>query len=129
MARFGDRMDAYLDALYKELAFVAEHHRDKKLTTIYIGGGTPTALNEKALSRLMYMIHELFPVEETEEFTVESGRPDSITREKFCILKEAGVTRISINPQTMHQETLDLIGRAHTVVQTKEAFLLAREWI
>ena len=127
VARFGDRMDAYLDALYKELAFVAEHHRDKKLTTIYIGGGTPTALNEKALSRLMYMIHELFPVEETEEFTVESGRPDSITREKFCILKEAGVTRISINPQTMHQETLDLIGRAHTVVQTKEAFLLARE--
>ena len=92
VARFGDRMDAYLDALYKELAFVAEHHRDKKLTTIYIGGGTPTALNEKALSRLMYMIHELFPVEETEEFTVESGRPDSITREKFCILKEAGVT-------------------------------------
>ena len=127
VARFGDRMDAYLDALYKELAFVAEHHRDKKLTTIYIGGGTPTALNEKALSRLMYMIHELFPVEETEEFTVESGRPDSITREKFCILKEAGVTRISINPQTMHQKTLDLIGRAHTVVQTKEAFLLARE--
>ena len=116
-----------LDALYKELAFVAEHHRDKKLTTIYIGGGTPTALNEKALLRLMHMIHELFPVEETEEFTVESGRPDSITREKFCILKEAGVTRISINPQTMHQETLDLIGRAHTVVQTKEAFLLARE--
>ena len=127
VARFGDRMDAYLDALYKELAFVAEHHRDKKITTIYIGGGTPTALNEKALLRLMHMIHELFPVEETEEFTVESGRPDSITREKFCILNEAGVTRISINPQTMHQETLDLIGRAHTVVQTKEAFLLARE--
>ena len=75
----------------------------------------------------MNMIHELFPVEESEEFTVESGRPDSITKEKFRILKEAGVTRISINPQTMHQETLDLIGRAHTVEQTKEAFLLARE--
>ena len=73
------------------------------------------------------MIHELFPVEESEEFTVESGRPDSITKEKFRILKEAGVTRISINPQTMHQETLDLIGRAHTVEQTKEAFLLARK--
>ena len=75
----------------------------------------------------MNMIHELFPVEESEEFTVESGRPDSITKEKFRILKEAGVTRISINPQTMHQETLDLIGRAHTVEQTKETFLLARE--
>lgn len=119
-------MRAYLDALYKELAFVAKHHRDKKLTTIYIGGGTPTALDEECLSKLMNMIHELFPVEESEEFTVESGRPDSITKEKFRILKEAGVTRISINPQTMHQETLDLIGRAHTVEQTKEAFLLAR---
>lgn len=65
VARFGDRMDAYLDALNKELAFVAEHHRDKKLTTIYIGlEEHMTALNEKALSRLMYMIHELFPVEE-----------------------------------------------------------------
>ena len=120
-------MRAYLDALYKELAFVAKHHRDKKLTTIYIGGGTPTALDEECLLKLMNMIHELFPVEESEEFTVESGRPDSITKEKFRILKEAGVTRISINPQTMHQETLDLIGRAHTVEQTKEAFLLARK--
>lgn len=127
VSRFGDRMAAYLDALYKELAFVSKHHRDKKLTTIYIGGGTPTALDEVSLQKLMNMIHELFPVDETEEFTVESGRPDSITKEKFRILKEAGVTRISINPQTMHQQTLDLIGRAHTVEQTKEAFLLARE--
>lgn len=127
VSRFGDRMSAYLDALYKELAFVAKHHREKKLTTIYIGGGTPTALDEASLLRLMHMVHELFPVEDLEEFTVESGRPDSITKEKFLILKEAGVTRISINPQTMHQETLDLIGRAHTVEQTKEAFLLARE--
>lgn len=127
VSRFGDRMAAYLDALYKELAFVSKHHRDKKLTTIYIGGGTPTALDEVSLQKLMNMIHELFPVDETEEFTVESGRPDSITKEKFRILKEAGVTRISINPQTMHQQTLDLIGRAHTVEQTKEAFLMARE--
>ena len=72
------------------------------------------SMDEECLSKLMNMIHELFPVEESEEFTVESGRPDSITKEKFRILKEAGVTRISINPQTMHQETLDLIGRAHT---------------
>ncbi len=127
VSRFGDRMAAYLDALYKELAFVAKNHRGKRLTTIYIGGGTPTALDEASLLKLMHMVHELFPVEKLEEFTVESGRPDSITREKFRILKEAGVTRISINPQTMHQETLNLIGRAHTVEQTKEAFLLARE--
>lgn len=126
VSRFGDRMEAYLDALYQELVYVSSHMK-KKLTTIYIGGGTPTALNEAALKRLMEMIHQLFPVENTREFTVEAGRPDSVTEEKFRILKEAGVTRISINPQTMHQKTLDLIGRAHTVEQTKDAFALARK--
>ena len=62
-----------------------------------------------------------------QEFTVEAGRPDSITREKLEVLRRHPVTRISINPQTMNQETLEIIGRRHTVEQTKEAFLLARE--
>lgn len=124
-SRFGDRMDAYLEALRQELAFVASHMK-KKLTTIYIGGGTPTALDETSLKKLMEMLHQLFPVKDALEFTVEAGRPDSVTKEKFAILKDAGVSRISINPQTMHQATLDLIGRAHTVEQTKEAFYLAR---
>lgn len=127
VSRFRDRMEPYLEALFQELQFVSSHYRNKRLTSIYIGGGTPTALDESSLLKLMEMIHQLFPVGQTEEFTVEAGRPDSITREKFTVLKEAGVTRISINPQTMHQETLDLIGRAHTVQQTKEAFWLARE--
>ena len=61
------------------------------------------------------------------EFTVEAGRPDSITREKLMAIREYPVTRISVNPQTMNQETLDIIGRRHTVEQTKEAFHLARE--
>ncbi len=124
---FGDRMDAYLDALFKELRYVAEHCGNKALTGVYVGGGTPTALTEDALVRLMEEIHRLFPMDEAKEFTVEAGRPDSITREKLRILKRAGVGRISINPQTMHQETLDLIGRNHTVEQTMNAFFLARE--
>ncbi len=124
---FGDRMDAYLDALFKELSYVAGHCGQKTLTAVYVGGGTPTALTDVALARLMEEIHRLFPMEKAKEFTVEAGRPDSITREKLRILKEAGVGRISINPQTMHQETLDLIGRNHTVKQMTDAFFLARE--
>ncbi len=127
VSRFRDRMDAYLEALYKEMAYVAEAYREKKLTSIYVGGGTPTALDERSLQSLMDKIHQLFPVESVREFTVEAGRPDSITEEKFRILRQAGVGRVSINPQTMHQETLDLIGRNHTVDQTREAFALARK--
>lgn len=108
------------------MAYVADAYREKPLTSIYVGGGTPTALDERSLHSLMDKIHQLFPVESVREFTVEAGRPDSITEEKFRILREAGVGRVSINPQTMHQETLDLIGRNHTVEQTREAFALAR---
>ncbi|MBQ9155723.1 MAG: coproporphyrinogen dehydrogenase HemZ [Eubacterium sp.] len=127
VSRFGDRMDAYLDALKKEMSFVAEAFGSKPLTTIYVGGGTPTALDEPRLARLMDMIHQYFPVPSIREFTVEAGRPDSVSREKLQILLDAGVGRISINPQTMHQETLDLIGRNHTVDQVEDAYHMARE--
>ena len=120
-------METYLEALFKEMQFVAEACRKKKLSTIYVGGGTPTALDERSLARLIEEIHRLFPVSGTKEFTVEAGRPDSITREKLRILQEGSVKRISINPQTMHQETLKLIGRNHTVEQLKESFAMARE--
>ncbi|MCD8019678.1 MAG: coproporphyrinogen dehydrogenase HemZ [Clostridiales bacterium] len=127
LSKYGDRMEAYMNSLFREMAFVAESYGHKKLTSVYVGGGTPTALDEHFLGLLMEEIHKRFPVGETREFTVEAGRPDSVTRQKLHILRDAGVSRISINPQTMHQETLDLIGRAHTVGQTKDAFFLARE--
>ena len=126
-SRFGDRMAPYLDALFQEMEYVARACKDKALTSIYVGGGTPTALDADSLRRLMDKIHELYPVNQIREFTVEAGRPDSISREKLEILRDAGVRRVSINPQTMHQETLNLIGRAHTVEQTRQAFALARE--
>lgn len=125
--RFGDRIAAYMQALTKEMEFVAQACAQKGLTSIYVGGGTPTALNEDSLQYLMEQIHRLFPVEKTREFTVEAGRPDSVTRKKLQILYDAGVGRISINPQTMHDETLRLIGRNHTVQQVRDAFSLARE--
>ena len=125
--RFGDRITAYMQALTKEMEFVAQACAQKRLTSIYVGGGTPTALDEDSLQYLMEQIHRLFPVEKTREFTVEAGRPDSVTRKKLQILYDAGVGRISINPQTMHDETLRLIGRNHTVQQVRDAFSLARE--
>lgn len=127
VSRFGDRMEGYLKALTKELTFVSEACAHKRLTSVYVGGGTPTALDASSLAYLMEQIHRLFPVERAREFTVEAGRPDSVTAEKLHILYDAGVGRISINPQTMHDETLRLIGRNHTVKQVKEAFSLARE--
>lgn len=121
------RMGEYLDALEKEIDFVAERYRDRVLDTIYIGGGTPTTLEAEELTRILNKLRKSFDLSHLKELTVESGRADSITYEKLLAMKEGGVTRISVNPQTMKQETLDLIGRKHTVEQIKEAFALARE--
>ncbi|MDO5423550.1 MAG: coproporphyrinogen dehydrogenase HemZ [Eubacteriales bacterium] len=122
-----DKVDLYLDALCKEIAYGAEEYRGRTLTTVYIGGGTPTTLNPAQMERLLTEVETHFDLSNVQEFTVEAGRPDSITREKLEVLKRHPVTRISINPQTMNQKTLEIIGRRHTVEQTKEAFLLARE--
>ena len=127
LERWRDQVAAYLDALLKELDFIAEAMKDKVLDTIYIGGGTPTTLEPYQIRRLLSHISEKFPVEQVKEYTVEAGRPDSITREKLQALREFPVTRISVNPQTMNQATLDLIGRKHTVEDTRHAFALARE--
>lgn len=121
------RVDEYLDALVLEIKETARLMKGRKLDTIYIGGGTPTTLEPYQLLRLLDALGEAFTFDGLCEFTIEAGRPDSITREKLQAIKEYPVTRISVNPQTMNQETLDIIGRRHTVQQTKEAFALARE--
>ncbi len=122
-----EQTDVYLDALEKEIDFTASVCSGKKLNTVYIGGGTPTTLSSLQLDRLLTKIESAFDFSDLLEYTVEAGRPDSITREKLKALREHGISRISINPQTMKQETLDLIGRRHTAEQTVESFLLARE--
>ena len=122
-----DRINDYLDALEKEIEFTADIYRDKILDTVYIGGGTPTTLPAQGLERLLSRLKSSFDFSHVKELTVEAGRADSITREKLAVLKKWGVTRISVNPQTMKQETLKLIGRKHTVEQVREAFFMARE--
>lgn len=121
------RMDEYLDCLMKEIDYVAEEFAGKTLDTVYIGGGTPTSLSAERLERLLSKLESTFPLQTLPEFTVEAGRADSITREKLKVLKRHHVTRISVNPQTMKEETLRLIGRQHTTAQVREAFAMARE--
>ncbi len=117
----------YLEALFRELDYVAEAKKGCTLDTVYIGGGTPTSLSAEDLECLLRKLKDTFDFSMVREFTVEAGRPDSITREKLRVLKKYGVSRISINPQTMQQKTLDLIGRRHTVEEVKEKFIMARE--
>ena len=127
-----ERPDRYVDCVCRELDALCEGRKDRdgvrfekdKLKTLYIGGGTPTALNERQLEKLLDKVEDLFGV--PYEYTVEAGRPDSITKEKLELLKAHGVGRISINPQTFNQHTLDIIGRRHTVEQTVWAYELAR---
>ncbi len=127
LSRWEARVDEYLDSLFREIDYTAEAFRDKKLNAIYIGGGTPTTLTPSQLERLLGKLRDSFSLEDLKEWTVEAGRPDSITEEKLDAIRRFPADRISINPQTMKQETLDLIGRRHTVEQTVEAFRLARK--
>ena len=121
------RVEEYLQAMEKEIDYVSEAFQNKILDTVYIGGGTPTTLEPMELRRLLSYLKSKFDFSTVQEFTVEAGRADSITKEKLEVLKEFGVTRISVNPQTMKEETLKIIGRRHTVEQVKEAFKLAKE--
>ena len=121
------RVDEYLDAVCKELTFIASVSKDKKLNTVYIGGGTPTTLEPEQLDRLLTHLETHFSYADLKEITVEAGRPDSITREKLEVLKEHKIGRISINPQTMQQKTLDAIGRKHSVEDIYHVYKVARE--
>lgn len=127
LAAYEKKVDEYITALIKEMEFVADYFKDKRLDTVYFGGGTPTTLNPEQLDRLLGCLFDKFDMSGVAELTVEAGRPDSVTRQKLEVLKKYGVSRISINPQTMNDKTLELIGRRHSSEQVKEAFRLARE--
>ena len=125
--KWKDQTDAYTDALIKEIRAASAMLAGKKPVTFYMGGGTPTSLSAYQLDRILSSIRGSFDLEGVREMTVEAGRPDSIDRDKLKVLKTHGVDRISINPQTMNQQTLDIIGRRHTVEDVKNAFKMARE--
>ena len=133
IAPFSNCIPEYLEKISEELDFALYEmgeRRGKILQSIYIGGGTPTALPEKALEDLLVLVEQKLlssPYAKVLEYTVEAGRPDSLEGNKLALLKAHSVGRISINPQTFRQETLDLIGRKHSIESVMERFYEARE--
>ncbi len=123
----GSLVGPYMDALVKEMHACSDILKasGRKLRALYVGGGTPTALPQDAFERLLAETVACFPG--AMEYTVEAGRPDTLTRAKLRAIREAGISRISINPQTMNDRTLEIIGRAHTAQQVRDAYALARE--
>ena len=114
----------YLEALKTEIAYVGRRMKETGLwaESIYIGGGTPTTLTAEQLDELLAAAEENIDTGRAVEFTIEAGRPDTITEEKLEVIKRHGVQRISINPQSMEKRTLELIGRSHTPEDIINAF-------
>lgn len=119
----------YFEKLIEEINVTGNIARNLglKLETVYVGGGTPTTLSAEQLSTLTDTLHSSFDMDNIREFTVEAGRPDTVTREKLVAISRGGATRISINPQTFNDRVLEIIGRKHTAADTVNAFNLARD--
>lgn len=120
-------IERYLEALIEEIEYTGKRCIESGLgiETIYIGGGTPTTLDSGQLNRLLDSILHNFDLCKLREFTLEAGRPDTITAEKLSIAKDHGVDRISINPQSMKERTMELIGRSHSPSDILRAFEIA----
>lgn len=123
--KFKNKTDDYVKAVISEISETAKIMQDKVLNTVYIGGGTPTSLSPKQLEEIIQAVRKYFPYE-IEEFTVEAGRPDTITLEMLKMLKINNIDRISINPQTMNDKTLQVIGRKHTSQDIVTAYNMAK---
>lgn len=121
-----NRADEYIDAVRRELMFIAKN-TDRRIDTIYIGGGTPSVLSAETIDGLIGSVEEILDLGQLREFTFEAGRPDTISIDKLKVLKKHGVDRISINPQTMNEATLRAIGRRHGADDIVRAFGEARE--
>jgi oxygen-independent coproporphyrinogen-3 oxidase len=126
--RAGKLTEPFCAALAQEMRAAGEVVRrsGKRVVSVYWGGGTPTALSAEQLDRLLGTLAERFDLRDVREHTVEAGRPDTITAEKLGVLRAHGVTRVSVNPQTMDDGILEGIGRRHTAAQTLEAVELVR---
>lgn len=122
-------MPEYISALCRELEIIGRIVRetDTKIDTIYFGGGTPTSVSAQELRTIMEAVEKNFDLDKVREYSVEAGRPDTITEEKLRVIKELGAERISVNPQTLNDDVLKVIGRKHTGADAVKAFELARK--
>lgn len=121
-------VDDYIAALLADIdnTLMTINRLGLRVTTVYIGGGTPTILTHSQLESLLSYISDRINVPALDEFTLEAGRPDTITAEKLSVAAKYGVTRISVNPQTLNDEILKEIGRKHTVDDFYRAYEIAR---
>ncbi|MDO5716586.1 MAG: coproporphyrinogen dehydrogenase HemZ [Tissierellia bacterium] len=126
MDRKGHLMGAYVDTLKREIIEGSHLISNTKPVSIYIGGGTPSTLSPQQVQELIPLLIKAFG--HTKEITFEAGRPDTITKELLESLSFCGVDRISVNPQTLKEETLRKIGRGHGVKEVYDAFHLARQY-
>ena len=122
-------VEPYVEGLLREVAETGRVLREAGLTirSFYMGGGTPTTLSAGQMDRLLTQCEECLPLEGCTEYTVEAGRPDTITREKLAVLKAHRIGRISVNPQTLEDHVLEAIGRKHSAGDIREACGLARD--
>ncbi len=124
VAKSGHLMAPYMAQLHVEMTKTAATIQQLGLTitSVYIGGGTPTSLPIDLFTQLLTSLQATFSLQDLQEYTVEAGRPDTITPEKLAVMRSVGVNRVSINPQTMFEPTLARIGRAHSIAQTLQAY-------
>ncbi len=122
-------VEPYVQALCREIEEAGRVLKERGLSvaTAYMGGGTPTTLSAEQMDRVLTAAETHLPMAGCREFTVEAGRPDTITAEKLAVLRRHGIQRISINPQTMENSVLECMGRAHTAEEIEEAMALAKE--
>ena len=122
-------VEPYLAALDQEIDAAAGYLREAgaKVRTIYIGGGTPTTLSAPQLEHLIAHLRQVLELDRLAEFTVEAGRPDTITADKMAVLRDLGVDRVSVNPQTMQDEVLRAMGRSHTAADILTAYDIVRK--
>lgn len=122
-------MPDYIDALCRELVIISNIVRETntKIDTIYFGGGTPTSISASDLRKIMETIADNFDLDNVREYSVEAGRPDTITEEKLRVIKDLGAQRISVNPQTLNDDVLKVIGRKHSGDDAVRAFELAKK--
>ena len=128
--KMGKYVEPYLNALFSEIDATKKIVKDLGLTigSVYFGGGTPTTLLSIELDSLIRKLKESFDFSDVSEFTVEAGRPDTITEEKLKVLKKHGVNRLSVNPQSMNDKTLKIIGRNHSTEDLKVAYKIVHDF-
>lgn len=127
--KYAERYDEYFESILKEITEIGTLTKELnlKISTIYIGGGTPSILSAKEIEKMLNTIKESYNLDNLKEFTFEAGRIDTLNRKKLEVIKNSGVNKISINPQSFNERTLKLVNRYHNKNQFDSVYNIAKE--